>query len=60
MKRRKHMATTTFDKRIVLDKKAAQRLIEANEVSSSSLINADLKKIDNTNELIEWLSNLKK
>lgn len=54
------MATTTFDKRIVIDRKAAQRLIKANEISGSSLKNADQKKINNTNELIEWLSNLKK
>lgn len=58
--KKKHMATTTFDKRIVIDRKAAQRLIKANEISGSSLKNADQKKINNTNELIEWLSNLKK
>lgn len=56
----KHMATTTFDKRIIIDKKAAQRLINANEVSGSSLKNADKNKINNTSELLEWLSNLKK
>lgn len=56
----KHMATTTFDKRIIIDKKAAQRLINANEVSGSSLKNADKNKINNTSELFEWLSNLKK
>ena len=56
----KHMATTTFDKRIIIDKNAAQRLINANEVSGSSLKNADKNKINNTSELLEWLSNLKK
>ena len=59
-RQKKHMATTTFDKRIIIDKKAAQRLINANEVSGSSLKNADKNKINNTSELLEWLSNLKK
>lgn len=59
-RKKKRMATTTFDKRIVIDRKAAQRLIKANEISGSSLKNADQKKINNTNELLEWLSNLKK
>lgn len=59
-RKKKRMATTTFDKRIIIDRKAAQRLIKANEVSSSSLKNADQKKINNANELLQWLSNLKK
>lgn len=59
-RKKKHMATTTFDKRIIIDKKAAQRLIKANEVNSSSLKNVDKNKINNTGELLEWLSNLKK
>ena len=59
-RKKKHMATTTFDKRIIINKKAAQRLINANEVSGSSLKNADKNKINNTSELLEWLSNLKK
>lgn len=59
-RKKKHMATTTFDKRIIIDKRAAQNLINAKEVDASSLKNADRNKINNKNELLEWLSNLKK
>lgn len=59
-RKKKYMATTTFDKRIVIDKRAAQKLVNAKEVDASSLKNADRNRINNTNELLEWLSNLKK
>lgn len=54
------MATTTFDKHIIIDSSAAQKLIDANEIGSSSLKSADKNKIKNTSELLQWLSNLKK
>ena len=53
------MATATFDKRIVLDTKAAQRLANASSVSCS--FDGEKEKIiKNMDEMKEWLSHLKK
>ena len=58
-KEEKHMATATFNKRIVLDTKAAQRLANASSVSCS-FVGEKEKIIKNMDEMKEWLSHLKK
>lgn len=54
------MATTTFEKKIVLDAKAAKNLANATSFNESFLKETDESSVKNTSELIEWLSRLKK
>lgn len=57
---KKHMATTTFDKKIILDEQAANNLANASSFKKSSIVGKTSPVIKNTDELIKWLSHLKK
>lgn len=54
------MATTTFDKKIILDEQAANNLANASSFKKSSIVGKTSPVIKNTDELIKWLSHLKK
>lgn len=57
--KKKRTLTTTFEKHIIIDKKAAKRLINANTISSLDLKSVDTKKISDVNELRTWFSDIK-
>lgn len=49
-----------FNKKIIIDEEAAERMVNANTVSASDLKHTDKNKINNIEELIAWFGKLKK
>lgn len=52
----KRLENSIFDKRIVIDEKAVQNLLNANSISASQLKNADRNQIKNVEQLVQWLN----
>jgi hypothetical protein len=48
-----------FNKKIIIDEEAAERILNANTVSVSDLKHIDKNKINNIEELIAWFGKLK-
>lgn len=56
----KHMATTTFDKKIILNGQAADNLANASSFDKGSIKGKTEPVVKSTDDLIRWLSHLKK
>lgn len=56
----KHMATTTFDKKIILNGQAADNLANASSFDKGSIKGRTEPVVKSTDDLIKWLSHLKK
>lgn len=56
----KHMATTTFDKKIILNGQAADNLANASSFYKGSIKGKAESVVKSTDDLIRWLSHLKK
>lgn len=54
------MATTTFDKKIVLNGQAADNLANASSFDKGSIKGKTEPVVKSTDDLIKWLSHLKK
>ena len=54
------MATTTFDKKIILNGQAAENLANASSFDKGSIKGKAEPIVKSTDDLIRWLSHLKK
>ena len=56
----KYMAITTFDKKIILNGQAADNLANASSFDKGSIKGKTEPVVKSTDDLIRWLSHLKK